>query len=317
MAQVIRYLDPDAPGPTHDGTSWNDAYLSLSAWDAGEATDLVSDGDYHTVYCRSSGGTSDSEITADLSGWTTDSTHYIEIIGADFPSDGIWDDGVYRRYSAGTAISVQTDFVKIRNMQIHCHEEAVDKRLRGIAIENVSASSVIEIDSSLIRCTGTAGGNSNIGINQVGTGTTYVYNSVFIDWGPYRAPAIGGSWSVFQNNASGTMYVYNCTVFDTNAGLCNAGIYNKAGTMTVKNTIVHSGQTGKDFVGTITVENCCSDDGTGSNAQTPSGGDWDNEFTDKDNLDFSLLSGGNCVNNGTDNPGGGLYSDDIRGKARS
>lgn len=313
MSQVIRYVDPDASG-LGDGTSWEDAYTGLEIWNTTEATDLVSDGDYHTVYCRSSGGTADGTYCF-INSWITDVTHYIEIIGSDFPSDGIWDDEVYRMYVLNMAcIYVQADFVYVRNMQLYAYE-SVDSGLRGIAVSNTSASSVIEIDSCSIRCAGMASGNTNVGVYNVGPGTVYLYNSVLIDWGPYRSPAVGGGWSVRQANALGSTYVYNCTVYNTNT--CNGGLQNYTGTMVAKNCIVHSNRSGYDFDGTITIENCCSDDGSGTNAQTPLGGDWDNEFTDKDNLDFSILPTGNCAENGTNNPGSGLYLDDIIGNSRT
>ena len=88
-AQVIRYVDPDAAGAAN-GTSWADAYTSLSAWEAAEQTDLVSAGNYHTVYCRSSGGTDDTTPFA-INSWTTGSSNYIVIIGSDFPADGVYD----------------------------------------------------------------------------------------------------------------------------------------------------------------------------------------------------------------------------------
>ena len=85
--------------------------------------------------------------------------------------------------------------------------------------------------------------------------------------------------------------------------------------MTATNCV--AGNCTDDFNGTITIANCCSDDGDGANPQGPLGADWDNEFTDKDNGAFSLLVGGNCVGNGTDDPGSGLYSDDIIGTVRT
>lgn len=62
-----------------------------------------------------------------------------------------------------------------------------------------------------------------------------------------------------------------------------------------------------DFDGAFTSLNYnASDDGDGSNPVAPSGGDWDNEFTDYTNRDFSILDTGNLylgseVTNADDN----------------
>ena len=87
-AQVIKYVDTDVVGGDSDGTSWANAYSTLSAWEAGQRTDLVTDGDYHTVYLR--GSTDDTTcFTITTANWTTGAANYIEIIGTDFPADGI------------------------------------------------------------------------------------------------------------------------------------------------------------------------------------------------------------------------------------
>ena len=68
-----------------------------------------------------------------------------------------------------------------------------------------------------------------------------------------------------------------------------------------------------DFSG-CTVSYCCSDDGDGSYSQSPAAG---GEFTNLQGEDYSLVSGANSINTATDDPGSGLYSDDIMGTARS
>jgi hypothetical protein len=75
MAEIIRYIDPDATG-AGDGTSWADAYVSMFAFDAAEETDLVTADNWMHVYCRASSGTADALATT-ITGWTTDDTHYI------------------------------------------------------------------------------------------------------------------------------------------------------------------------------------------------------------------------------------------------
>jgi len=78
MAIVTRYVDTDVVGGSADGTSWANAYASLSAWEAGEGTDLVTDGDSHVCYCR--GVAADTTVVS-INGFITDATHTLTIIG--------------------------------------------------------------------------------------------------------------------------------------------------------------------------------------------------------------------------------------------
>ena len=67
--------------------------------------------------------------------------------------------------------------------------------------------------------------------------------------------------------------------------------------------------------GGTTVDYCASDDGDGTNAVAPSGANWANEFSNAAGGDFTLVAGGNCEGGGTDDPGSGLYSNDMDGDA--
>ena len=122
-----------------------------------------------------------------------------------------------------------------------------------------------------------------------------------------------GTGEGVRNANTANVNMYNSTVYNMNDGIERDG-----GVFSVYNCAV--GNCTDDFDGTFQdIEYCCSDDGddTGSNGQTPSGSDWDNEFTDISTDDFSLLNTGNCYNNGQDNPGSGLYDDDITGLDRT
>ncbi len=88
-------------------------------------------------------------------------------------------------------------------------------------------------------------------------------------------------------NACSTAAVYNNTVWNF-----NDGIERDVGTVTGINNI--SANNNDDFDGTMTLNYNASDDGTGSNAIAASGGDWDNEFVDKDNENFNIKNTGNC-----------------------
>ncbi|MHA2065464.1 MAG: hypothetical protein ACXABY_13910, partial [Candidatus Thorarchaeota archaeon] len=148
-----------------------------------------------------------------------------------------------------------------------------------------------------------SGSGYGFGLDLSGGGNT-VYNCIIYDWKTH-ATSRGISAS------GGTNVIYNTTIWNSGG----AGVVN-FGTMTLKNCV--SALSPDDFLnfGSLTVDYCASDDGDGTNAVAPSGGDWDNEFTDKDNGDFSL-AGGNCQDGGTDDPGSGAYNDDIISTLRS
>ena len=306
-AQVIRYVDPDAPGPAHDGTSWNDAYLSLSAWVSGESpVNLVTDGDYHTCYCRSSKGTDDTTACS-INGFVTDATHYIEIIGTDFPTDGVFDDSAYVMHNnddSDWGLRILDDYIRIHNIQFKVTDTAADYRL-GLYVTACGAAE-IRVDSCIFKgvCSG-SGPAAGIYFNDSSV-TFKVYNCIVYD---FVSGADADYYGILNGNSSNT-YIYNCTVYN-----CYNGIKRIGGTLAeVKNCAV--GNCTDDFDGAVTTDYCCSDDGDGNNAQNPSGGNWDNEYVTP-GTDFDLEAGGNCVGNGTDDPGSGLYSDDIIGNARS
>ena len=72
-----------------------------------------------------------------------------------------------------------------------------------------------------------------------------------------------------------------------------------------------------DFFGTFAlIDYCSSDDGDGTNAVTPA--DWSTVFVDYTNGDFHLKSTDtDLIGAGVDDPGSGLFSDDIDGETRT
>ena len=77
-ADIVTYINTDdSCSPSNNGTFAN-PYCSCSEWEADQQTNLVTDGNTHTVYAR--GSTVDSTACV-IDGWTTDATHTITFNG--------------------------------------------------------------------------------------------------------------------------------------------------------------------------------------------------------------------------------------------
>jgi hypothetical protein len=284
-ADVVRYVDTGSAGG--DGTTSavsgdHAAYTSLAAWEAAEQCDLTDNGgDTMTVYCnRTNGGGIDGPVA--INGFTTSESCWIKIIGLDFPSDGVFDDTKHliAATEGQNAISIYDDFVQFINIQITATSTSSGSTY-GIAVALQSASSVLTIDSCIIKgiCSGTG---SCYGINTDDADVTVnIYNTLV--YGFYISDDFGYQGIRLSN---GVMNIYNCT-------LCNnyIGIWRTGGTLTVANCAVFNNT--DDFNGTITIDHCASDDGDGTNAVDISPGgteadDWDAAFTDYSSGDFSV-----------------------------
>lgn len=304
-AEVIRYINTDSTsggdGTTNATSGANRAYPTLNNWESNEQTNLVTDGDWHHVYVSAPSGTADTTTTG-INGWTTDATHYIHIQAADGDQavKTGWDTSRYRLSKTdGKGIQVIDDHVIIDGLQI----ETIYTDTTGSAIY-WSYAGTGTIKNCRLRASG-ADTNTNTFTTETSGLTLTFYNTIF--------ETLDGSNNVYFRGGT-HLYMYNCIVYNNGSG---NGIYIRDSSSTITN--VASFNTGNDFyhvgTGSDTISFCASDDGDGSDPVAASGSNWDNEYTDPSNGDFTLLNTGNTYHGGADNPSSGLYTTDMEGDA--
>ena len=290
MAEVIRYVDPDASGAAN-GTSWTDAYTSLSAAEA--ALDGGSNGgDDLTIYCRASAGTADTTFV-DISGMTYDSVTIEAADGDQAVKTGL-DATRYRLQTAVTTtmLTLSDSNVTVKGIQIDLQPGS----RRGIAISGDGCT----LDGVMVAVDNTY--TTGYGIGVIGSSTTNtVHNCIVYGRGSNEMNQAG---FLIDN---GTANVYHSIVAHTAGFGFNV---TADGAATITNVAVFD--TADDFFvsGSATIDSCASDDGDGSNAVAADGGDWDNEYNDPANGDFTLLNTGNCYQGGASGTGVSL---DIEG----
>ena len=315
--EVTVIVDPDNGAGTD--------YTSLAAAIAGEARNLVTADEQLTIKCRCTGGTADGPAT--VSGFTTDATRYVKIWtdpSESYRHAGIFPSGNKYRivlpsatYVAGIRLT-GIQYSQIIGISIQLNH-SFSYAQKGIACESAPSVSVCRVDKCVIAggSFSTASSRSDALYCSTGNNMSFLVSNCVV-YGLYTATFAHNGFYFYS---TGSSRVYNCTVY----GCSGYGVRLYAsGTVHVKNSAVFGcGLTDiSKNGGTLTVDYCASDDGIGTNAVDISPGateadDWAACFTDYANGDFSLKSDSVCVGAGTDDPGSGLYSDDILGNART
>ncbi len=303
--EIIRYVDPDS-AEGGDGTTWTLAYDSLFDWEATEEQDLTDGGgDWMHVYVRASGGTADT-TAVDISGWTTGAANYIlvEAASTDRASASGYDTNKYRlETGASTAITLNEDYLRFDGLQISHSDKSADN-IR--AFYNQSGSGYILISNSRGKGNDDPNWYDHFFYSTFATNAVDIYNCIIYDWGDSNT----GEGAIYINTPSGSeiIRVLNNVVYN-----CYTGIDRSDGDWTVENNAVF--QNNDDFDVAAGIDYNASDDGDGNNPVTPA--NWANVFENAAGGDFRLKSTDTDLHDsGTDDPGSGLYSDDIEGTTR-
>jgi len=307
--------------PSDEGTpvtvnSIGHEYASLSAFEAGftdanhiNNTSLVS-ADVIANACCYYDHDDQTPDTAALvfNGTTTDAERYIhaytpiggtESINNQRSATGIKDLTKY-------ALSCSTDYantiyissvqnIKLTGLQIS--NSAANGNVNAISLYSLST---LDIDKCII-----SEASKWHGVN-IGGGTCNIKNTIIYD------STLQGVNIIFQLGAP-TVNIYNSIITKSGA----YGVLRSSGTVVITNCAIFNNTTG-DLSGTATTTYTASDDtisGTGNIDWDAGATDWANNFTDYANDDYSLVSGGSCIDNGTDLSASGV-TDDIIGTSR-
>ncbi len=249
-----------------------------------------------------SGGPDTAAVT--INGFTMDATRYL-VIQADSANRAIKTSLDATRYilsvTDADAINVNDSHVRIYGLQIRIVYAAATGKSCIFANDD---SDYLQVGYCRLVGHPTTAQSRGATLNS-GSVANYIFNTIIENHriGLY----VGGT-----NN-----YIYNCIVYNINQeGVWTTGSSN----WYIRNTA--SFTTADDFYdgtsGTYDIDYVALDDTDAfAHHVHPSGGNWANEFNNAAAGDWTLLVGGNCVGAGVDDPGSGLYSDDIDRAARA
>lgn len=263
-------------------------YPSFSAGNSAEAQDLTDGGgDTFTIYNQATTGVADSAAVA-LGGWVLSAVNDLTITygaGNQALKTGI----DTNRYRLTATVTIVEDYVNFIGIQ------AVVSGTTNAFFSGSNGN--LFFDSCYVELSGS------------GTGYFLLAGSTIVNCVAYCATPVSGSEGFYTG---GTSLVYNCNSRGFDRGFRETGgATNAVNCASLDNN--------DDFNGSFNLINyCISDDGDGSNPQTPSGANWNLEYLDPSNGDMTPLTGGNVENNGVGpSVDGNVPTPDMSGNPRT
>lgn len=259
--EVVRYVDTASvggDGTTDALTGANAAYTLGGTWESTEGTNLVSDGDTHTVNFAASTGIADALFH--VNGFTTGAANYLTMIVTDSDGTGIKNNTTYRieGTNASTGMlkfSGAVKHVRATGFQLH-HTLTSTTGGYGLEVSGVDAGASDYRFNNFIITTSGGGTGATYGmlLNDPDMTTVRVWNT-----------NIYSAWQYGVFSQFGTVNMYNANVRDARSG----GIRNASGgTVTATNCTVS--ETIRPLT-SVTADYCSTLGGEGTNAQFPSG----------------------------------------------
>ncbi len=179
--------------------------LDDSVEDFDTTKDLVSNGLGYEVVCYADGV---DTANATISGWSTSASTYI-LVRARSGHDGVFGSNYTLQPTTGTALTIQSDHVRIEGLSISSPDSD------AISVSSLGANADVRLYRNIIR--GNAATSTHgISVGDVGASArVIVYDNIVYDFTGTGASAI--YWN--DTNANLTMIVYNNTLKDCSRGL--------------------------------------------------------------------------------------------------
>ena len=275
-----------------DGTG---DYTSLNAADADNfgatGSDLVANDEYVECSCIASSGSADGSETT-ISGYTTDSTRNITVkAGTNHKTEATWNTSKYRLSVVSTkkCLGVGQAYTLIKSLQVDPQSDG-NYSCHGIARDGTGYTK-FTIDSCYIRgesSTTVTDGAAMVGINAQGSGsdTVEILNCIIRNFTYTNLTGRG------IDNSYATVKSYNNTIYN-----CDVGVLDQA-SPDCQNTIAVGCST--DFQSDCNGDYNISSDSSAPGTNSLTGQSATDLFTDPANGDFSLKSGSNAIDAGTD-----------------